>query len=112
MSNIKVDYGEVHTVNNKMKTMVTDTLPRLKTLQDVVTGLLAPGGGLLLRRAGADIATAYLMSNQQVNDLFLSVEKFAEMFANVISQLDILDQEFADSMSGSTGSPGTNPGIP
>jgi hypothetical protein len=97
MPNITIDYDRVNTVATALNAAVTETVPKLSSLQSAVTGLLTGDGGLWLQQSSPVISTQYQDFNTSVTAAVNNITSFAHQFNNIVSQLQAMDEAISKS---------------
>ncbi len=97
MPNITIDYERVNTVATSLNAAVTETVPKLSSLQSAVTSLLTSDGGLWLQQSSPVISTQYQDFNTSVTAAVNNIMSFAQQFNNIINQLQAMDEAISAS---------------
>jgi ABC-type transporter Mla subunit MlaD len=100
MPNISIDYERVNTVATALNAAVTETVPKLTSLQSAVTALLTSDGGLWLQQSSPVLSTQYTEFNTSITSAVNNITSFAQQFNNIVSQLEAMDTAISTSSSG------------
>ncbi|MEX5637206.1 hypothetical protein [Parafrankia sp. FMc2] len=97
MANITIDYAKVTAVGTALNAAVTETVPKLTSLQSAVSTLLGSEGGLWLQKSSPVLSQQYTDFNTSVTGAVNNITSFAQQFNNIISQLQAMDQAISTS---------------
>lgn len=97
MPNITIDYAKVNAVATSLNAAVTETVPKLTSLQSAVTALLTSDGGLWLQKSSPVLSQQYTDFNTSVTGAVNNITSFAQQFNNIIAQLQAMDDAISAS---------------
>lgn len=97
MPNITIDYAKVNSVSTSLNAAVTETVPKLTSLQSAVTALLTSDGGLWLQKSSPVLSQQYVDFNTSVTSAVNNITSFAQQFSNIIAQLQAMDDAISAS---------------
>nr|MDT0663792.1 hypothetical protein [Micromonospora sp. DSM 115978] len=100
MPNISIDYERVNVVATALNGAVTETVPKLTSLQSAVTALLTSDGGLWLQQSSPVLSTQYTEFNTSITSAVNNITSFAQQFNNIVAQLEAMDTAISTSSSG------------
>jgi hypothetical protein len=97
MANVTIDYGKVDTVAANLNRVVSETLPKLTSLQSAVTHLLTGSGGLWLKQSSPVLSSQYQEFNTSVTSAVQNITSFANQFNNIVAQVKAMDEAITKS---------------